>query len=44
MKPWFSSVESILNDWYCNGNHCENYDLAIAQLGWSGLTSNPPSG
>ena len=33
-----------MNDWYCDGDDCKTLDLTHAQLGWSGLTANPPVG
>jgi len=43
-KQWCSTVDNILNNWYCGGLSCQNYDLTILQLSSAGLTANPPSG
>ena len=44
MEEWCSSLNDIVNDWYCEGEQCRTEDLTHAQLGWSGLTANPPVG
>ena len=44
LREWCGSLNSIVEDWYCEGEECSTLDLTVAQLGWSGLTGNPPVG
>ena len=43
-SSWCDSVNNILSDWYCQGQPCSSLQLTWAQLGRSGLTSDPPTG
>lgn len=44
LSKWSAAVDDILNNWYCNGEGCQNYDLTLRQLGSGSITNNPPSG
>lgn len=43
-REWCATVDKILDDWYCKGEKCNEYDLTLAQLSKAGLTGNPPTG
>lgn len=43
-NSWSYSMEKILNNWYCGGNNCTNYEFVLMQLGSGEVTDNPPSG
>jgi len=41
---WSHTLSNILDNWYCVGEQCANYELTLLQLGQGGLTNNPPTG
>ena len=44
MQEWCTSLNEITDNSYCNGDKCSTIELTHSQLGWSGLTANPPVG